>query len=207
MDDPYHVLGLPSSASAEDIRKAYRSYARRLHPDAGGSAAEFARLQVAYDILGDATKRKQWDETGRVDGAEDPDANALQVISQVFQIVLAQDDEPQGDIMSAITQHLTNEMRKPQDQIEKLERALKRSKKLTDALVASSDEAKVKARIPRVISWHVTQIEQTLRQAKIQLKTLERAKEICSEWGLELPADSPIYHFVNGIDHQVFVPR
>jgi molecular chaperone DnaJ len=64
--DFYKVLGISSDASAEDIKKAYRKLARANHPDShpGDSAAEerFKAVAEAYDVVGDAEKRKKYDE-------------------------------------------------------------------------------------------------------------------------------------------------
>ena len=64
--DYYQVLGVPKNASAADIKKAYRKLAQKHHPDAnaGNKEAEsrFKEVSAAYDVLGDADKRKQYDE-------------------------------------------------------------------------------------------------------------------------------------------------
>ncbi|CAO5156431.1 J domain-containing protein [Frankia sp. AiPs1] len=57
----YEVLGIAPDASAEQIRHAYRAAARRTHPDAGGRPAAFARVRVAYDVLGDPARRHRYD--------------------------------------------------------------------------------------------------------------------------------------------------
>ncbi len=49
--DPYRVLGIPPSASAAELRAAYRRQARRRHPDHGGSTEDMARLNAAYAAL------------------------------------------------------------------------------------------------------------------------------------------------------------
>ena len=68
----YETLGVPKNASAEDIKKSYRSLARKWHPDKnpGDAAAEerFKEIQGAYDILSDAGKRKQYDTFGSGNG-------------------------------------------------------------------------------------------------------------------------------------------
>jgi DnaJ-class molecular chaperone len=77
MKDPYDVLGVERSASVEDIRKAYRGLAKKLHPDLnpGNREAEerFKEVAGAYDILSDKDKRRRYDD-GEIDatGAERP---------------------------------------------------------------------------------------------------------------------------------------
>ena len=64
--DYYAVLGVSKDASAKDITKAYRGLARKFHPDAnpGDAAAEerFKEISAAYDVLGDDTKRAEYDQ-------------------------------------------------------------------------------------------------------------------------------------------------
>jgi DnaJ-class molecular chaperone len=75
--DPYTVLGVNKSASQDDIQKAYRRLAKKLHPDLnpGNKTAEeqFKEVSAAYDLLGDTDKRARYDR-GEIDasGAERP---------------------------------------------------------------------------------------------------------------------------------------
>lgn len=68
----YQVLGVSCNASAEDIRKAYRALALRLHPDKNpgdASAGEaFREVSIAYSTLSDVGKRRAYDLTGDADG-------------------------------------------------------------------------------------------------------------------------------------------
>lgn len=75
MANPYETLGVAPNASPDDIRKAYRKAAKESHPDLNPGKAEtetrFKEINAAYDIIGDAEKRKQFD-AGDIDesGAE-----------------------------------------------------------------------------------------------------------------------------------------
>jgi curved DNA-binding protein len=64
----YEILGVAKDASIEEIKKAYRRLARQYHPDLnpGNKAAEekFKDLSEAYEVLGDTTKRSQYDQFG-----------------------------------------------------------------------------------------------------------------------------------------------
>lgn len=78
--DPYELLGVSRTASAQDIQKAYRKLAKKLHPDLnpGNRVAEekFKEVASAYDLVGDVEKRKKFDN-GEIDaaGAERPRQN------------------------------------------------------------------------------------------------------------------------------------
>lgn len=75
MRDPYDVLGVSKGASAADIKSAFRKLAKKLHPDANKhdpkAATRFAEINAAYEIIGDAEKRKAFDR-GEIDAEGKP---------------------------------------------------------------------------------------------------------------------------------------
>jgi DnaJ-class molecular chaperone len=79
MRDPYRLLGVPRTASQEEIKKAYRRLVKQLHPDInpGNKAVEqrFKEVSAAYDVVGDPARRARFDR-GEIDaeGRERADA-------------------------------------------------------------------------------------------------------------------------------------
>jgi DnaJ-class molecular chaperone len=59
--DYYGILGVDKSASADDIKKAYRRLASQHHPDKGGNTEKFQEIEEAYRTLGDPQKRAEYD--------------------------------------------------------------------------------------------------------------------------------------------------
>jgi curved DNA-binding protein CbpA len=82
MKDPYDTLGLTPSATADEIKAAYRNAARNFHPDRNptpDAAARFRAAQAAYELLSDPVRRQDHDALRRRNLIDDPlvEATAL----------------------------------------------------------------------------------------------------------------------------------
>ena len=62
--DYYEVLGVNKSASADEIKKAFRKLAIEHHPDRGGNEDKFKEVNEAYEVLKDEKKRQRYDQFG-----------------------------------------------------------------------------------------------------------------------------------------------
>ena len=92
--DLYEVLGIDRSATADDIRTAYRQRARETHPDAGGLPGEFQAVQAAWEVLGDPEQRRRYDRSGKSstgisESRAVPDILGVSVIVAVRRLVSA----------------------------------------------------------------------------------------------------------------------
>ncbi len=95
--DPYAVLGVHVDATSDEIKKAYRQAARRLHPDLNkhnpGAVAQFQDITVAYELLIDPAQRSQYDAKARLLYPEDRLVFMLRTIANKRTVALL--DEPQ----------------------------------------------------------------------------------------------------------------
>ena len=84
--NPYTELDVPVNASLETIKQRYRTLAQMHHPDKGGNEEIFKRIKLAYEILSDPVRRKQYDITGETTTTNAKDeavANLVQILLHV----------------------------------------------------------------------------------------------------------------------------
>ena len=84
--NPYTELDVPVDASLETIRQRYRTLAQMYHPDKGGDEETFKNIKLAYEILSDPVRRKQYDITGETTTTNAKDeavANLVQILLHV----------------------------------------------------------------------------------------------------------------------------
>lgn len=87
MENPYHILGVSPNATAEEIKKAYRSLAMRHHPDRSDHASaesRFNAIQKAYELLSDPKKRAEYNQSISNRIIIDPAEEALSLWRSLF---------------------------------------------------------------------------------------------------------------------------
>ena len=87
MTDHYAALGLASSATLADIKKAFRTQASLYHPDknaAANAADRFGAVQAAYDVLSDPDRREAYDDNRRRNLLDSPIDTAREIWQAYF---------------------------------------------------------------------------------------------------------------------------
>ena len=70
-----------------DIKKAYHKLALKHHPDKGGNAEKFRKIQMAYEVLSDEDKRRKYDQFG-MDGIQENNAMPMERIYLMYFLVI-----------------------------------------------------------------------------------------------------------------------
>jgi len=98
--DLYSLLGVSSTASSVEIKKAYRELARKYHPDANPNDAEaekkFKEIAMAYEILSDENRRKQYDQFGVTSGQGNSGFSGDGGLSDIFEAFFGSGNSPFG---------------------------------------------------------------------------------------------------------------
>lgn len=84
--NPYKVLGVAENATTEEIKKAHRRLVKDHHPDMGGDAVDFGKIQLAYEVLSNPALREFYDKTGTMPnrGSTNLDSQAYSMFFQIF---------------------------------------------------------------------------------------------------------------------------
>lgn len=84
MENYYDILGVSQTATQDEIKKAFRTKSKTMHPDKGGNEDDFKRINEAYDTLGNEEKRAQYDQRGNNPFGGFGGGDPFDIFSQMF---------------------------------------------------------------------------------------------------------------------------
>lgn len=184
--DPYQLLGVERDANEQAIREAWRKAAKTAHPDTGGDAEHFSRLQTAYDLLKDPVRRKVYDDTGYDPELADPrDLQGVMMLEKLVNDVILDEREPGSfDPVAAMRRRLSNDIVKNRMHILELERHRNRVRQHIDRLGRRPD-TDVLGSMLRARSQSITE---AIRKAEGQIALIEHAYQMLEGYSYEVEA-------------------
>lgn len=191
----YHVLGVARDATLEQIRAAYRAKARVLHPDnlETGDREAFHELLRAHEALSDAKSRAYYDETGRIDSAEDRalTARAVHVVTLfVERLADAPDHVFAEDLTSIFIGQCGQEIQRLANEVGRTTRGIANLTKFKSKLNRSAD-AFGEDVMTMAASGKIDALRQEALQIGKEIQVLERAIEIASHYRFTPDAPPP----------------
>jgi curved DNA-binding protein CbpA len=130
MKSLYEILGLSPEANTAEIRAAYRAKVKEVHPDTGGSSEAFSEVVLAYEVLSDDYRRKQYDATGNLENPEKAiSSGALMIVEGLISALIQREDAKYSDAINLMCADISNVLRSKLANIDALEM---RKRVLTD---------------------------------------------------------------------------
>lgn len=182
----YDDLGIPPDADAETISRAHRKAAKKHHPDAGGDRDQFERVQRAYLVLRDPSKRSKYDETGETETKpSNPMAEFAEIIVPAFDAALneAADRMEMIDIIASTRAKLRQMVSNATVEIGKAKQATKRFEKALQRLKFKGDGIDF---IGNVLTDRIRQIGRQIEMMEGQRAKVEAAIEHIEVYGWEV---------------------
>jgi hypothetical protein len=166
MSNLYKSLGIENNATPEEIKKAYRAKAKRNHPDAGGDKEKMNEIIRAYEVLSNADRRANYDETGSTEAPLDEIESAarVQFFEMLTEIFLKQEKVNFGDFLKKAKREIDAIHAKQRQEIKDLEK-----------LIAAARARIIKAPEPDLLGALLAQQEEG---ARLRIKAIEKAEAI-----------------------------
>ena len=186
----YETLGVNPSATPEDIKKAFKAKAKKVHPDAGGNTQEFQKIQRAYQVLEDPTKKAQYDQFGEA-GEQSIERQAEANLTQMFVQALESGNIARLDIVEEVRNSIFQGLKKFE---EKSKRAHEKADKFRDAIKRLKKKSPGNSFLTAAIE---AQIEACINQSKACAFEMEKGEKMVEmiddyEWVVDKePEPSP----------------
>ncbi|QRM56949.1 J domain-containing protein [Sinorhizobium sp. BG8] len=180
------MLGVDRDADDQAVKTAYRKAVKGAHPDSGGDAEQFARLQTAYDLLKDPVRRRVYDDTGYDPQLADPrDLQGLMMLEPLVNDFILDEREPGSfDPVAAMRRKLTDDIVRSRVHILELERHRARVRQHMDRL-GRRPGTDVLGSMLRARSHSIAE---AIRNAETQIEAIEQAYTMLEGYSYELEA-------------------
>ena len=167
--NPYTELDVSVTASTEEIKQRYRTLAQMHHPDKGGEEELFKRIKLAYEILSDPIRRKQYDLTGETTTTNAKDeaiANIVQILLHVVPSFNVDEDD-----LIKIAEAETRTM------LELVDKDIGVTERYIANLEKVSKKLRIKTNGENILNTFITH---QIQQRKQELQNFQRRIKVCN---------------------------
>lgn len=180
----YDDLGIEPGADDATIKRAYRSRAKKAHPDQGGDPEEFKKLNEAKIVLLDPRRRQKYDETGETDASPDNEfAEIINIATSAIDYVLNQierrrTDPCTYDIVKDARTHVDNTIDGEKEKLRNLEAGVASLKKLAERMKSKPGKTN---RLRPIFEARIGDHQRRTAAAKAGLERLKAAYALLDE--------------------------
>ena len=135
----YEELELSQFCTEEEIKLKYRTLASIHHPDKGGDAEKFKRIKLAYEVLIDPTRRKEYDVSGKIHQDPSTKSEAIQELSSLLNHILRSTDPSSIDLLSIMRGEINNLKNQANNNIDAVSISLQKLNIVRDKLKFKKD--------------------------------------------------------------------
>ena len=198
-DSPYKTLGVKKTAGKADIRAAFKTLAKKHHPDiAGGENETFNRIKAAYDLLMDDKARKLYDDFGVVQGddASMLRMQAMQNLTGLFMSLLSQIDLiglKEKDVIGLLRDHINKEIQGTEKQVAEIKSTEKHSREALKLLKQKMKRKRAGRNIfTEALEENIAHIPGQIALAERKLRLLREMLETLKDYSFDF--DRPVRH-------------
>lgn len=185
----YETLGIAKDSTANQIKSAYKKKAMKHHPDKGGDVKEFQKIQKAYDVLGDETRRQQYDETGDDAEAQDRSLLDLQILGNLFtQIIDQVGDVDRQDLVLILNDHLHGEITRASQAKKQQEYLIEKLTKILGRLKVAEGKRNL---LGEMTEGKILQAQRTIQEIEESIKTVQRIRALLEGFEYEIDTSEP----------------
>lgn len=183
--DLYQVLGVNRTADLATINAAYRSAAKRAHPDGGGSVEKFEIVALAKACLSDPDRKRHYDETGEVgETPVDQDEShsltiAMNALCSIMNIIDSGHRDPADyDVIGDAVRGLKDEIKKFETKVLTIESELKKSERIVKMFKSKKGKPN---RIKSMFEARIANGRQALAKEQHEIDRIKRAIEVLKD--------------------------
>src|SRR3990167_2334648 len=184
MKNPYKVLKVKKTATAAEIKKAYRKRSTETHPDKGGSSEAFNEVAEAYNVLKDPVKRKLFDEKGIVEEAKIEQNFYNDVVELFFNVITTKPNviELEADIIAEITYIIDDKIETSKKHIKGLTGNITELKKFKGKIIRKDTENEAENMFENLIDGKIHNDEKEIQSWKDDIEKQNKIKEIVNQY-------------------------